>query len=249
VSDNDPGAAQEAWRELLDVLRDSDRSFIDGGRGCFDEGEIGYGYRNLIHILTFATGMFMNADREWPMFVTSWKDPPGEKTLGEHPDVHYQWASVRGGRRYRIAGRRGDEAYLSFTLHRGVRGSGQEQFFDSHINHHDLKTDADGHFEIVVSPEQEGDNWLRASEDANEIYARAYHLDPVHDRRATYVIEPLDPPLPSPLDRETVAEPRRGQRTARTHPARCTQPRHQAAAYGVSRQQRADGRAREEIRG
>ena len=206
MGDNDPGMAQEAWRELLEVLRASDRSFIDAGRGCFDEREIGYGYRNLMHILTFATGMYMNADPEWPMFVSSWKDPPGEKTLGEHPDVHYQWASVRGGRRYRIAGRRGDEAYLSFTLHRGVRGSGQEQFFDSHINHHDLKTDADGRFEIIVSPEPEGANWLRSSADANEIYARAYHLDPVHDRRATYTIEPLDPPLAARLDRDSVAE-------------------------------------------
>jgi hypothetical protein len=206
VGDNDPGVAQQAWRELLDVLRASDRSFVDGDRGCFDEREIGFGYRNLTHILSFATGMYMNADPEWPMFTSSWKDPPGEKSLGEHPDVHYQWASVRGGRRYRITGRRGDEAYLSFTLHRGVRGSGLEQYFDSHLNHHDLKTDDDGRFEIVVSPEPEGDNWLRASADANEIYARAYHLDPLHDRHATYSIEPLETSPRQRLDRETVAE-------------------------------------------
>lgn len=117
MGDNEPGGAQEAWRELLDVLRASDRSFLDGDRGGFDEREIGYGYRNLTHIVAFATGMYMNADPEWPMFVASLKDPPGEKTLGEHPDVHYRWASVRGGRRYRITGRRGDEAYLSFTVH------------------------------------------------------------------------------------------------------------------------------------
>ena len=206
MGDNDPGVAQEAWRELLDTLRASDRSFLDGGRGTFDAREIGYGYRNLVHIVGFATGMYLNADPEWPMFVASLKDPPGEKTLGEHPDVHYKWAAVRGGRRYRITGRRGDEVYLSFTLHRGVRGSGLEQFFDSHVNHHDLKTDDDGRFEILVSPEPEGDNWLRASEDANEIYARAYHFDPLHDRRATYNIEPVDPPLPARLDQQVVAE-------------------------------------------
>jgi hypothetical protein len=206
MDDNDPGVAQEAWRELLDALRAGDRSFIDAGRGHFDDREIGYGYRNLVHILGFATGMYLNADLEWPMFAAALKDPPGEKTLGEHPDVHYQWAAVRGGRRYRITGRRGDEAYLSFTLHRGTRGSGFEQFFDSHINHHDLKTDGDGHFEIIVSPEPEGENWLRASPDANEIYARAYHFDPIHDRRATYHIEPIDPPLPALLNRDAVAQ-------------------------------------------
>ena len=32
-----------------------------------------------------------------------------------------------------------------------------------------------------------------ADPDANEIYARAYHFDPLHDRQATFSIEPLDP--------------------------------------------------------
>jgi hypothetical protein len=206
VSDNDPGITRDAWRELLDVLGAADESFVDGTRGAFDAREIGFGYRNLAHILAFATGMYMNADREWPMFLPSLKDPPGEKMLGEHPDVHYRWASVRGDRRYRITGRRGDEAYLSFTVHRGRRGSGQEQFFDSHLNHHDIETDADGNFEIVVSAEREGRNWLRVSPDANEIYARAYHFEPFAERRATYEIEPIDAPLPQPLDAVAVAQ-------------------------------------------
>jgi hypothetical protein len=202
---NDPRSAREAWRELLDVLRASDESFLDPARGDFDAREIGYGYRNLMHITTFATGMYLNADREWPMFAAALKDPPGEKSLGEHPDVHYRWATIGGGRRYVIRGRRGDEAYLSFTVHRGARGSGFDQFFDSHLNHHDLVTDDDGGFEIVVSPEREGENWLRASPDANEIYARAYHLDPVLDRRPTFTIEPLDP-APLILDADAVAQ-------------------------------------------
>jgi hypothetical protein len=206
MSGNDPGSAQAAWHEFLDVLRASDESFVDADRGAFDDREMGYGYRNLAHIVAFATGMYMNADREWPMFLPSLKDPPGERPLGEHPDVHYRWASVQGGRRYRITGRRGDEAYLSFTVHRGVRGSGSEQFFDSHLNHHDLKTADDGNFEIVVATEPEGDNWLRLSPDANEIYARAYHFDPAHDRRATYEIEPIDPPRRQRLDTDAIAE-------------------------------------------
>ena len=190
---SDPGPAQAAWRELLDVLRDADQSFLDPARGSFDASEVAEGYRNLLHFVAFAYGMYMRVDRDWPVFLAMAKDPPGEKSLGEHPDVHYRWAALRGDRRYRIRGRRGDEAYLSFTVHRGVRGSGFEQYFDSHLNHHDLVTDADGNFEIIVSPDREGDNWLRVSADANEIYARAYHLAPGSERTATYEIEPLDP--------------------------------------------------------
>ena len=197
----DPNAAglQPAWHELLDALRAGDVAFTDGRRGSFDAHETAHGYRNLTSIFAFALGMYMHVDREEPRFAPSPKDPPGEKTLGEHPDVHYQWAAIRGGRRYRITGRRGDEAYLSFTVHRGVRGSGFEQAFDSHLNHHDLRTDAAGRFEIIVAPEPEGDNWLRTSGDANEIYARAYHFDPARDRPAEYRIEALDAPPPRSL--------------------------------------------------
>ena len=204
---HDGGAAQTAWRELVDVLRDADESFLDGSRGAFDADDVALGYRNLTSILAFAFGMYMRVDREWPVFQSSPKDPPGEKMLGEHPDVHYQWAAIRGDRRYRITGQRGDEAYLSFTAHRGTRGSGFDQQFDGHLNHHDLVTDADGRFEIVVAAERADDcpNWLAIGPDVNEIYARAYHLDPLHDRTATYAIEPIEPPRPLALDDAEVA--------------------------------------------
>ena len=200
MTSNDPGPIQDAWRGLLDVLRGADESFLDPARGEFNETEVAEGYRNLHHILAFATGMYLWPDRSWPEFKPSIKDPVGNRTLGEHPDVHYQWAGIEGGRRYRITGQRGDEAYLSFTVHRGTPGSGMEQWFDSHLNHHDIKVDDDGRFEIILSPEPEGDNWLRCSPDANEIYARAYHLDIDNERTATYRIEPLDAPAPQRLD-------------------------------------------------
>jgi len=212
---NDPGPAQAAWRELLDVLRDADASFLDPARGDFDDLEVADGYRNLASILTFAYGMYMRVDRDWPVFLESAKDPPGEKRLGEHPDVRYRWAAIRGDRRYRITGRRGDEAYLSFTAHRGRRGSGFDQQFDGHLNHHDLVTDAEGRFEILVScdPGDAGDpgdppaaNFFFNNTATNEIYARAYHLDPAHDRTATYRIEPLDPVPPPTIDGAEVAD-------------------------------------------
>ena len=46
---------------------------------------------------------------------------------------------------------------------------------------------------------------MRASDDANEIYARAYHFDLKHERLATYRIEPLDAPPPQRLTSDAVA--------------------------------------------
>ena len=205
MGDADRRSVQESWRQLLDTLRLGDVLFDDPSRVDLDDHERALGYRNLTHILAFSIGLQMNGDRDRPTFAPSLKDPPGEMTLGEHPDVHYEWAPIRGGRRYRITGRRGDEVYLSFTVHRGVRGSGHEQWFDGHLNHHDIKTDRDGRFEIIVSGEPEGDNWLRASADANEIYARAYHFDLANERTATYRIEPMDDVPTQPLTSRDVA--------------------------------------------
>lgn len=205
AGDNDPGAAGRAWQELVEVLRTCDRSFIDGRRGRFDDAGMAYGYRNLGHVLAFATQLYLYGDPETPVFLPV-QDAPIEKTLGGNPDVLYAFAPVRGDRRYRITGRRGDEAYLSFTLHRGTRGSGFAQSFGSHVNHHALKTDANGNFELIVSPKREGENALQSTPDATEVYARVYLLDPDRDRPARFRIESLDAPTPRRLGREDVAE-------------------------------------------
>src|SRR5271168_225057 len=125
---NDPGLAQPAWRELIDFLHGADMTFIDGRRGQFDEYEMAYGYRSLIHMLVNAANMHLEDDPDWPEFVQL--DTRNAPFLGGNPDTRYLYAPIRGDCRYRIRGRRGDEAYMSFTSHRGDRGSGFQQKFD-----------------------------------------------------------------------------------------------------------------------
>lgn len=225
--------AGSAWRELVEALRIADRSFLDPARGVFDDGELAYAYRNLTHVLAFATQLYMYGDPESPAFVPV-QDAPFEKTLGGHPDVVYQFAAVRGDGRYRIVGRRGDEAYLSFTLHQGRRGSGFEQSFASHLNHHDLETDAAGNFEIEVSPRRQGRNWLELPRDATEIYARIYLHDPARDRPARFAIESLDSPLPRrPGPRDVADRLRRMAQIVRDLGQAIPQPLHDPNRVGA----------------
>jgi hypothetical protein len=60
--------------------------------------------------------------------------------------------------------------------------------------------------------EREGENWLRASPDATEVYARVYLFDPKRDHPARFQIESLDSPAPRRLGRRDVAD-RLGQMT------------------------------------
>jgi hypothetical protein len=196
AGENDPGVAQAAWRELVALLRDADMSFIDRRRGTFDANEMAYGYRNLTDIVSFAADMYMVNDPDWPIFVRL--DTPTKKLLGGNPDTQYLYAPVRGDRRYKISGRRGDEAYMSLTSHRGDRNSGLMQRFDDNINWHKIKTDAEGRFEIIASAEREGENWLHLSPDASIVLGRTYVMDRERDRPATFKIEPLDAPAPPP---------------------------------------------------
>ena len=204
ASRNDPGAAHAAWEELVDLLRIADMAFIDRKRGQFDEYEMAYGYRNLTDIVSAAIDMYMLNDADWPVFTRL--DTPTKKLLGGSPDIIYQYAPVRGDRRYRITGRKGDDAYWSVTSHKGDRDSGRNQRFDDVINWHKIKTDANGNFEIIASARREGDNWLRISPDAASLLTRNYFLDRNRDRPTTYKIERLDAPATPPrLTREEVA--------------------------------------------
>src|SRR5262249_35835828 len=110
-------AGGEAWRELLDVLRDADQTFLQGPRADMDEIGVAAGYRHLTHLLGFAFDLYLEADAERPSFTPL--ALPTRKILGDNVDSIYHFAPVRGDRRYRIRGRRGNEVYLSFCVYGG----------------------------------------------------------------------------------------------------------------------------------
>lgn len=206
-SANDPGAAQQAWRDMLDMLRGIDISFIDPKRGRFDDQEMAAGYFTLVNTINFAAALYLNADPSRTSFAMI--DRPSLKILGGNPDTDYGFAPVRGDRRYRIHGRRGEEAYMSFTSHRGERSSGVRQLFVDAINHHHFKTARDGSFEIIVSPDREGlregENWLKLAPDAAFIVSRTYVLDRTRDRPGRFTIEEIDPVPPVRPTRADIA--------------------------------------------
>src|SRR5437879_3822552 len=88
---NDPGVAQAAWRELIDLLHGADISFIDPKRGQFDEYEMAYGYRSLIHMLVSSVNVFLEMDPDRPEWTQL--DTRRIPLLGGNPDTRYDWAA------------------------------------------------------------------------------------------------------------------------------------------------------------
>jgi len=101
-----------AFRDLLDVLRDADQTFLTGPRGGLDALGVVEGYRHLTHVLSYAFDLYLEADAERPHFTPL--ASPTRKMLGDNVDSRYFFAPLDGTRAYRITGRRGNEVYLAF---------------------------------------------------------------------------------------------------------------------------------------
>jgi len=117
----------------------------------------------------------------------------------DNPDTIYQRALLNGAQRYRIIGKRGTVDYLSFITFRPSPEGRHEQiaFLDSKA----LKVDADGGFEIILSQEPQGANWLKLDPDAKSLTIRQTFLDRRAERPAELRIERLGeggaPPPPT----------------------------------------------------
>lgn len=120
-----------------------------------------------------------------------------------NPDNCYQIASISTPGTYVIRGKRGTSADLQIQVGAGEPG------FDvnltspitiSQIALADLSVDEQGHFEIIISKSEEGDNWLNNTEvrvingvekvlQANSILIRESFMDWDNERSGTWYIE------------------------------------------------------------
>jgi hypothetical protein len=139
--------------------------------------------------------MFENADPLHPAFIhhNDWR----HKFAGDNPDCLYLWAPINGTDTYRITGTWGDAAYVVFTLNdyvntvTGGKPSG---------NLSDVVLEADGKFEIILSPEEPSPrprNWMQTSPRTFRILLRQFFGDWENERKIDLRIDRLgDTPPP-----------------------------------------------------
>jgi len=193
--------AGRAWLALLELLRDADQTFLNGPRGEMDALGIAEGYRHLTHLLSYAFDLYLEAD---PVFTAL--ASPTRKILGDNVDSRYFFAPLRGDRRYRIRGRRGDEDYLAFCVYGGPPDGAWSTRVIANRSQRDFPCDADGRFELLLAPDAAGPSAIRLEPDAVCVITREYYPDRDSARPAEFVIEALDPPgAPPALDDAALA--------------------------------------------
>ena len=208
--------AGRAFHALLDTLRDADQTFLTGPRADMDALGVAEGYRHLTHLLAYALDLYLEGDAERPVFTPL--ASPTQKILGDNVDSLYHFAPLRGDRRYRIRGRRGNEIYLAFCVYGGKPDGEWSERVVANLSQRDLVCDADGAFEIVLAADSPGrpglaaeplssaGNAIALAPDAVCVIVRQYFLDRRAVRPASFTIEAIDPvAAPPPLDDATLA--------------------------------------------
>ena len=188
--------AGRAWRELLALLNDADQTFLVGPRADMDGLGIAEGYRHLTHLLHYACALYLEADAERPVFTPL--ASPAQKILGDNVDSLYHFAPLRGDRRYRIRGQRGNEVYLAFCVYGGKPDGEWSERVVANVSQRDLAVDAAGHFELLLTPDAQPPH-VRLDADAVCVIVRQYFTERATARPAAFAIEALDrigPPPP-----------------------------------------------------
>jgi hypothetical protein len=199
-----------AFDELLALLADVRDQYVLSSERFDEELDSVEGFRYVAELLSEASELFIEGDPERPRFSSIVS--PARKFLGDNPDALYQQAVIRGDRSYRITGRRDGQDYISFTIHGPDPGGGINGPVLSDRNDRDFTTDADGRYEIILSPEPHDGNWIELAPDARFVIVRNYFLrehsvQTDHETAVKLKIEPLDDVgPPPPLDDATLAQ-------------------------------------------
>ena len=194
-------ASRQAFRELLDLLREIGDTHFTPQRGVIEEVTGAEAYRFVLHLLAAGTEHHLDGDPARPMFTRVVS--PQRKLLGDNPDAIYYWTRIDGTRSYRIRGNVAGASYTSFTVHGRDPAGGSMERVIADVNDGDFAVAAGGGYEILASPEKQAGNWLRLEADATSIITRHYF------ERATSVqndpdvviplrIDPLEDPGPPP---------------------------------------------------
>jgi hypothetical protein len=225
-----------AFRALLEQVRGLEAKLLNPGHPLDDQSVL-EGYKWIFSVLQVAFDVYVWADTDRPRFVDI--VGPYKKWGGDNADAYYQFAPVDPRRTYRVRGRKGDAVYFSLTVYGGPRDGRYSERIVGTVNDRDLHVDADGRFELILSPEPHDHAWLKLEPDAVAAITRDYLVDPVNGRRVEWHIEALD--SPAIQWREDDAELARRFRAARTWieeqakivPLGLGEPNHVAEPYGV----------------
>ncbi len=101
------------------------------------------------------------------------------KMGADNPDNYYMNAQISGAYEYKIMGKRNTIDHISFHTQNGNYGSTGGLAPCGKIDNSDLVLEKDGSFEIFVTREPQGKNWLKIEEETTLLMVRQTFCRPI----------------------------------------------------------------------
>lgn len=188
----------KAWEEFCDTLKAAGASMLyaNAPTDAFNQAE---GYRYLSRLTRAGLEAFVEyADPEFPELRRMVHETV--KLGADNPDNYYQNAQITGKYEYKITGFRNTIFYLGFFTQSGSYGSTGGLAPCGALEAEDMVFEADGSFEIILSKERKGKNWLRIEDATSLLIVRQTYLDRANEHIAEMKIVSIDGPLqPKPI--------------------------------------------------
>ncbi|MFC2129494.1 hypothetical protein ACFLQX_01805 [Bacteroidota bacterium] len=165
----------KAWNEFCDNLKTAGNVLLSPGTpmDAFQQAE---GVRFLSRLTRAGLEAFVEYND--PAFPELRRMVHETVKMGaDNPDNYYLNAQISGLFEYRITGKRNTIDYVSFHTMNGNYGTtgGLEEC--GKIDDKDLVIHEDGAFEIILSKERKGENWLKLEDDTGMVMIRQTFAD------------------------------------------------------------------------
>jgi len=163
--------AAQALAELQQALDDLEITFASPGWKLRTAQDFAEARRVMLHVLMHGLQSWLEADPARPFFTPFINQH--KKMLGDNPDARYYTAIIDDQHSYRIRGNLAGATYTSFTIELGAGTDGDG--IGSTLNDTQFETDKNGDYEIILSAEKAGGNWMPMAKGASSLTTRHYY--------------------------------------------------------------------------
>jgi hypothetical protein len=180
----------QAWEDFCDQLKLAGASLMYPGapRDAFQQAE---GLRYLSRLTRAGLEAFVEySDPAFPVLRRMVHETV--KMGADNPDNIYVNATISGSYEYRITGKRNTIDYIGFFTQNGNYGSTGGLAPCGKLEGGELALEPDGSFEIILSKEPKGKNWLKIEDETGLCMVRQTFLDRSTEIPAELRIENLD---------------------------------------------------------
>ncbi len=180
----------KAWEEFCDNLKSAGTALVYPGAPQ-DPSQQAEGVRYLSRLTRAGLEAFVEfGDPKYPVFRRTVHETI--KMGADNPDNHYLNAQISGAYEYKITGKRNTIHYLGFFTQNGNYGTTGGLAPCGVLEDKDLIIEQDGSFEIMLTKEPSGKNWLKIESDKSLLMVRQTYLDREKEKPSELTIEALN---------------------------------------------------------